>query len=135
MAELEEKLSAILGDPQAMGQIMALARSLSGEEARPEGEQPPQARPEEGGPGMGEGPDLASALGQLDPELVRTGMRLLTGAREAESRSAALLSALRPFLKESRRARLDRALELAQVIRLVRTAMESGEKRGEDGDV
>ena len=28
MAELEEKLNAILGDPNAMGQIMALARSL-----------------------------------------------------------------------------------------------------------
>ncbi len=30
MAELEEKLNAILGDPDAMGQIMALARSLGG---------------------------------------------------------------------------------------------------------
>lgn len=31
MAEFEEKLNSILGNEKAMGQIMALARSLSGE--------------------------------------------------------------------------------------------------------
>ena len=29
MADLEEKLNAILGNPEAMGQIMSIARSLS----------------------------------------------------------------------------------------------------------
>ena len=29
MADLEDKLNAILGNPEAMGQIMSIARSLS----------------------------------------------------------------------------------------------------------
>ena len=33
MAELEEKLNAILSDPQAMEQILSAARALSGQEA------------------------------------------------------------------------------------------------------
>ena len=45
-----------------------------------------------------------------------------------------LLSALKPFLKEDRRAGLDRALELARMIRLVRTALSGGAGR-EEGDV
>ena len=40
MAEFEETLGAILNDPQAMGQIMALARTLSGNSA-PSTEHPP----------------------------------------------------------------------------------------------
>ena len=35
MAEFEEKLNSILGNEKAMGQIMALARSLSGGERAP----------------------------------------------------------------------------------------------------
>ena len=32
MAELEEKLNAILNDPQAMGQILTVAKALSGQD-------------------------------------------------------------------------------------------------------
>ena len=38
MAELEEKLNAILNDPQAMGQILSAAKALSGQEEAPGGE-------------------------------------------------------------------------------------------------
>ena len=49
MAELEEKLNAILGNQEAMGQIMALARSLSGDrrgDSRPEPPGPRRAERE-----------------------------------------------------------------------------------------
>ena len=46
MSELEDKLNSILGNPQAMGQIMALAQSLGGggnqADAAPSGTQPAQ---------------------------------------------------------------------------------------------
>ena len=35
MAEFEEKLNAILNDPQAMGQILSAAKALSGQEENP----------------------------------------------------------------------------------------------------
>ena len=47
MAELEEKLNAILGDPNAMGQIMALARSLGGGGGTGEPNSPPPEPREE----------------------------------------------------------------------------------------
>ena len=42
MGDFEEKLQSILGDQRAMDQIMALARSLSGEQ---KGEAPPPEPP------------------------------------------------------------------------------------------
>ena len=134
MAELEEKLNAILGDPRAMGQIMELARSLSGGEegtGKSGGPDQPAAEPEAS---REAGPDPSAQMGQLDPDAVRRGMRLLLARGGEDSRSAALLSGLKPFLKEDRRAGLVRALELARMIRLVRTALSGGAGR-EEGDV
>lgn len=128
MAEFEEKLNAILGDPSAMGQIMSLARSLSGE-----GE--PQTRPEPAGtdePEEAPMPDLSALLGQLDPGLIRAGLQLLGDSQGAGDRNGALLEALRPFLKADRRARLDRAREILRVARLVRVVMEATGRGVED---
>ena len=82
MGEFEEKLNSILGDKEAMGQIMALAQSL-GKPA------PPAPKPEEEtrepgwertgapAPESGAGEDPLSMLGSLDPRMVQMGMRLL----------------------------------------------------------
>ena len=35
MAEFEDKLHAILGDPEAMGQIVSIAKALIGDSASP----------------------------------------------------------------------------------------------------
>ena len=58
MAEFEEKLNAILSDPQAMGQIASLAQALTGEHAG-ESAPPPAAEPAEAGP-------AGEAAGQSD---------------------------------------------------------------------
>ena len=60
MAELEEKLNAILNDPQAMGQILSAARALSGQEDGSGGTEAPEAgRQPEGGKGpAGEAGDI-----------------------------------------------------------------------------
>ena len=50
MAELEEKLNAILGNPDAMGQIMALARSLNGGGDSPAEQSAPPPEPGESPP-------------------------------------------------------------------------------------
>ena len=136
MGEFEEKLNSILGDREAMGQIMALARSLS-----PGGREEPPAPPQEPIPGeedrpQGESPDLSALLGQMDPKVLRMGMRLFQEYQGRDERNtAALLSALRPFVREERRPKLDRALEIARVTRLVRVALETMGGKGEEGDV
>ena len=134
MAELEEKLNAILGDPRAMGQIMELARSLSGGEegtGKSGGPDQPAAEPEAS---REAGPDPSAQLGQLDPDAVRRGMRLLLARGGEDSRSAALLSALKPFLKEERYAKVDQAVKIARLSRVIRVAFQLFRERNEGGE-
>lgn len=125
MAEFEEKLNAILGNQEAMGQIMSLARSLNGnEEEPPGGATPPPPNP----------PDLSALLGQLDPSMLSMATGLLQQYGGKDDRNTALLAALRPFLKEERQERLNQAMEIARMTRLVRVALDTLGRKGE-GDV
>ena len=47
MAELDEKLNALLSDPNSMAQIMRLAQSLSGDSQDSGQEPPPQSPPQQ----------------------------------------------------------------------------------------
>lgn len=123
MGELEEKLNAILGDSQAMSQIMALAHSLGksdpkeGEEASPAPPSDPPPAPE-----AEPGEDL---LGGIDPQMLDLGMRLLGEYQRQDEKGAALIQALRPFLREERQAKLDKAVRIAKLSRVARVALRS----------
>ena len=149
MAEFEDKLQAILGDPEAMGQIASLAQALSGGQG---GEAAPAdgaaaEQPESGAPPSGEAaPDLSALLGALgggdsplaglDPQLLQTGLRLYAEYSAGDDRKAALLSALRPFVKPERYARLDQAVRIARLARVIRVAFRLFQDSGkEDADV
>ena len=149
MAEFEDKLQAILGDAEAMGQIASLAQALSGGQG---GEAAPAdgaaaEQPESGVPPSGEAvPDLSALLGALgggdsplaglDPQLLQTGLRLYAEYSAGDDRKAALLSALRPFVKPERYARLDQAVRIARLARVIRVAFRLFQDRGkEDADV
>ena len=131
MAEFEEKLNAILGDQQAMGQIMALARSLSGggEDNSAQPETLPE--PDTGGGGG----DMAALLGGMDPALVQMGMRLMQEYNRADDRNTALLAALRPFVRQERYARVDRAVQIARLSRVIRVLFEAMKERGDSSCV
>jgi len=139
VAEFEDKLNAILGNQEAMGQIMALAHSLGGGtpgEAPPsdQGNAPAQHGPPDP-PAAASAPDLSSLLGQIDPGMLQMGMRLFQEYQGNDDRNAALLAALRPFLKEDRRNKLDRALQIARVTKLIRVALRAMGGKGEEGRV
>ncbi len=131
MAEFEEKLNAILGNQEAMGQIMALARSLSGEKGPPPPAEP-SAPPRPDPAPAGEAPDLSALMGELDPAALPLGMRGVQELQGGDDRNAALLRALRPFLREERRARLDKALQIARMTRMIRVAL--GAAGGREGE-
>lgn len=136
MGEMEDKLNAILNDPSAMGQIMALAQSLGGGAPRPQaspageaaqGAEQTGAReaeaPASAGsapPALAGGEDPLAALGEIDPGMIQMGMRLLREYQGEDDRTVALLNALRPFLKESRLAKLDRAVQISRLARVIR---------------
>lgn len=131
MAGLEEQLDHILSDPAAMGQIAALAKSLGlGGGAAGETSAPAPPAPTEG-----PAPAAAPAGPQLDPRLLRLGSRLLAEYQRPDQKGAALLAALRPFVKPARYARLDRAIQIARLSRVIRVAMTALREGGETGDV
>ncbi len=123
MAEFEDKLNSILGNQEAMSQIMSLAHSLSGENGPQHSEAP--ENPSADSPatsGVEQPMDLSSLLGQIDPNIIRMGMDIVHQMQSTNDRNMALLNALRPFLKEERRGRLDRAIEIVRMTKLIRAA-------------
>jgi len=157
MAEFEDRLNAILGDPEAMGQIVSIAKALTGEDGvsapAPEdsGETPAPAAEEESGPseapaqpdwsallGMlggtgGESP--LSALGSMDPKLLQAAVTLFSEYSAPDDQKTALLNALKPYLKPERQAKVDKALRLARLARVIHRALQlfqSSQKEGGD---
>lgn len=126
MAELEEKLNAILSDPQAMGQILSAAKALSGAQEEEGAPSPTDAPFDEGGA------DPLSALNQLDPRLIQAGMRLLSEYTAGDDRKTALLDALKPFLRPERQAKVDQAVRIARLARVIRTAFRMFQERGKE---
>ena len=130
MSEFDDKLNALLSDPGSMAKIMELAQSLSGGPPPKNGGQAPPASP--GAPPLGGAPPgnggfpsgdggspLSSLLGGLDPSMLAKLLPLaqeLGGAQTGQA--AALLFALRPYLKPERQANVPRALQLARLLRL-----------------
>ena len=103
--DLSEKLSGILNDPAAMRDIAALASQLGvdapglhKEEATPQ-IAPPQPAD-----------DTMSQLLKLAPML---------GSLKQEDDTTRLLEAMRPFLSEERRQKLDKAKRLIKVMKLM----------------
>ena len=127
MAEFEEKLNSILGDQNAMSQIMALAQSLSGGGEQTPGPQSSPPPPPQGDP--------SAAPGQLDPRLLQLGGRILREYQSGEDKNAALLLALKPFLRQERYAKVDQAVQLARLARVVRTVLTSMGETGGDAHV
>lgn len=118
----EEKLNAILGDKNAMGQIMALAQSLSQTEEPAEAAAPYVPTEAEEAPASS-GMDLGALLGSVDPAMLQLGMRLVQEYNRGDDDATALLKALRPFVKPSRYARLDKAARAARLSRVVRVLL------------
>lgn len=103
MSDWEEQVSQILGDPEQMGRIAELAKSLMGGEG--------EAAPET--PSAGLGSILQSVMGGGKDE---------TGA---------LLEAMKPWLSEKRRGKLTRAVRIARMAKLAEAALDR-EEAGDD---
>ena len=118
MAEFDEQLNNILSNPNAMSQIMQLAQSLSGAQERPTAPPPPQAPPPQAK--QSSPPDLLSSLtGGIDPKLMARLLPLIQElGSQQDSNARALLYALRPYLKEERQEKVERALQLARLFHL-----------------
>ena len=96
MSEMEEKLNALLSNPQLMQQIASMAQAM--------GSQAPQQPPEQ----------TPSAMPALDPRLLQTVAQTMrqTGI---DSNQKSLLHALSPYLSTNRVQKLERAMQAARL--------------------
>ena len=95
MEDFENKLGQILGNPEMMGKIMAMAQSFGGQETPSEPPPPPPI-----------------------PEVDFATVQKLTGLMSKASvdrRQKALLSALSPYLSSSRIHKLEKAMQAARL--------------------
>ena len=110
MAELEDKLGAILNDPQMMQQIMSMAQMM--------GQMAPQQPPKEEPPP------------QTLPNLGDTAMlqRIYGIARQGsvDKNQQALLRALSPYLSKDRIIKLEKAMRAAKIAAVASTALGAG---------
>ena len=95
MDDFESKLGQILGNPEMMGQIMAMAQNFGSKEATPE---PP---PQEASPEI----DLAS-IQKLTGLMGKAGM---------DKEQKAVLTALSPYVSPDRIRKLEKAMRAAKL--------------------
>lgn len=110
MSELEDKLQAMLDDPSAMGRIFEMAQQLSSTMS-PTAEKTQEKRP----PGLGD-------LG-LDAQTIAKLLPLVQELRTNNTQSSQLLFALRPYLKEEKQAKVERAIKLAHLFHVGKKAV------------
>jgi len=123
MSEFEDKINKILSSPEDMEKIMGMVKSLSG------------SLPAAGGASDGGAPDLSSlgsVLGGLDPKVIGVVSRLLGEYSSRDNDKTALLSAVKPYLKEDRREKIDKAAEMARLAKIARIAFAEFKGGGDD---
>ena len=107
MEGMEEKLNSILGDPEMMGRIMDMARSLGG----PKEQQPAQVQ--------------AVTSPVLDPAMLQT-IASMAGKAGIDNHQQALLTALTPYLSHERIAKLEKAMRAAKLAGMAQSFLGSG---------
>ena len=107
MAEFEEKLQSILGNPELMGQIMTMAGAMNQQQPPP----PPPPQPQAGLP--------------FDPGAMARMMQMLK-ATQLEPRQRQLIQALRGLVPDDRLVRLEKAMQASLIAKFASAAMNQG---------
>lgn len=102
MSELDDKLGAILSNPQMMQQIMSLAQALNSQtDNNPQSQQKP--------------PEPAQELPQLLNPSILTKISSLMQHGTIDKDQQTLLKALTPYLSRHKLQKLERAMQAAKV--------------------
>ena len=113
MSDFDDKLNAILGNPDSMAQIMQLAQSLSGggSTSASTAAPPPPPPPEQ--------PKAAASFEGFDPTMLQRFLPLMREMQSPQQSNASqLLLALRPYLREEKQEKVGRAIQIAKLIRM-----------------
>lgn len=120
MEGMEEKLGAILENPQLMQQIMQLAQSVNAPNPSQSREPPKKEEP----PPKASLPDPDTGAG-LDPAML-VKLAGIAGKSNIDSNQKALLRALTPYLSRDRVAKLGKAMRAAKIASMASAFLNSG---------
>ena len=112
MGEMEDKLSAILNNPQMMSQIMSMAQAMGANSPNEAPAQPSAPKP----------PAPASPSLSIDPMMLQK-LSGFAGQGAINKEQQALLKALSPFLQKDRLGKLERAMRAAKIARFASSAL------------
>lgn len=106
MDQMEDKISAILNNPELMGQIMSMAKSLG--QSAPQPEHAPQTE-----------------MPSFDPAML-SKLTALAGQGQVDGNQQALLTALHPYLSNRKISKLERAMRAAKMARMASSFLGQG---------
>ena len=115
MEGMEDKLGAILSNPQMMQQIMSMAQALGASE-NPAAQEPAKQEP------------IPSPMPGLDPGLVQK-LAGLAGQSGIDRNQQALLKALGPYLSRGRIDKLEKAMRAAKMAGIAAVFLNQGGSR------
>lgn len=122
MEEMQEKLGAILSNPQMMQTIMQMASALGQQGPPPQQEapkqQPRQQNQKSGGPALSQSP-----LGPKELEMLQK-IAAFSRQTSLNQEQQALLSALHPYLSGNRLSRLEKAMHAAKIAEFAGVTLE-----------
>ena len=119
MSEFEDKLNAILSNPEAMAQVMGLAQSLNGSGTFDPSSQPQEKSAPSATQTTGPSSGIGDLFSQIDPRMIERLLPLLGELNSSGSdERMQLLYALRPFLKPERQDKVERAARAAKLIHI-----------------
>ena len=130
MSEFEDRINSVLKDPEQMDKIASLANSLmgGGAQSMDSGDGGMMGKLGELAKGLSGGGSAGQESPAIDPAMLGKIGRLMKAGNAQSSNERALLEAMKPYLTEKRRQKMDRALQLARLARIARIAMgEMGE--------
>lgn len=109
MSEFEEKLNHLLNDPEQIGKITQMAKSLM-----------------DGGQASIPAPSAANTTGfsdlGIDMDLLAKVGKMMSGSGGESSQQRALLEAMTPYLGQKRQRRMEQALKMAKMAKIAKLA-------------
>lgn len=122
MSDFEDMINSVLGDPAQMEKIAGIAKSLMGAEGADASASCSSAGAGSLPPSGGFGLDSAM-LGRLSS--------LMNSAPQNGNDKKALLEAMKPYLSEKRRQKMDKALRIARLAKIAGIAMGEMEEKSD----
>lgn len=137
MNNIEEMISSVMNDPEQMKKVMDMAGSIMGSGALSglgggEGAAAPNSPPSaESAPPLGGGGgfdlgNILSGLGKLPGGLAGAASSFLKNSTNSSDDKTQLLEAMKPWLSEKRRSKLDGAMKIAKVMKNAGSAFFGG---------